>query len=263
MRKLSVSFAGPRLTLNMQQDYSHNFMVVDDDPINNRFCSFIIGKLFPSARINRFTLPEEALNAIRTNYTADTKEDTILLLDLNMPVLSGWDVLDEIRQLPEAIQKQFNIYVLTSSIDERDRQKAYSNGLVFGFFEKPLSEKQLESVFLVKKYRNSFLKPVAKSAPEITYPLPDDDRRILDRILPYFQLNETAGISKFIRQAWEKEYIALRNMPVNLHADRISSFLMLNGFANNLSGDPVINNKGMLLKNAGSLKNYEVFESRK
>ena len=90
-----------------------------------------------------------------------------------------------------------------------------------------------------------------------TYTLPDDDRKILDKILPYFELKENLHINKCIRMAFEKDPRTLNNMPVSLHAERISSFLMLQGFANNFSGDPVISHKGMQLKEAGSLKNFE------
>lgn len=241
----------------MHPENTHNFMIIDDDSINNRLCTYFIKNLFPNAAITAFTDPVKALSFINKDYADTHNRETILLLDLNMPDLTGWDVLNEFRQFPPAIQKQFNIYVLTSSIDELDKQRAHDNDLVFGFFVKPLSDKQLESVFLVRKYKNSFLRPVAATAKKHTYSLPDDDRRILDKILPYFNLKENARIKNCIRQAFEKDPRTLNNMPVSLHAERISSFLMLQGFANNFSGDPVISQKGIQLKEAGSLKNFE------
>lgn len=241
----------------MHQNNTHKFLIVDDDSVNNMICTYFIRNLFSNAEINAFTDPAKALSHISSDYTATEKKETILLLDLNMPELSGWDVLDEFEKFSPEIQSQFNIYVLTSSIDELDKQRAHEHKLVYGFFVKPLSDKQLESVFLVKKYKNSFLRPVAATAKKQTYTLPDDDRKILDKILPYFELRENLHIKKCIRMAFEKDPRTLNNMPVSLHAERISSFLMLQGFANNFSGDPVISHKGMQLKEAGSLKNFE------
>lgn len=245
----------------MLRENTPDFMIVDDDSFNNMLCTHHIKKLFPNASIASFTVPELALDSISKDYSTIDKKETILLLDLNMPDLSGWDVLAEFEKFPEEVQKQFNIYILTSSIDETDKQKAHDNKLVFGFFVKPLSDKQLESVFLVRKYKDSFLRPVQKSTKKVTYVLPDDDRRLLDKILPYFQLKANANIKKCIRMAFENDLRTLNNMPISLHAERISSFLMIYGFADNLSGDAMISYKGIRLKEAGSLKNFEKAEA--
>ncbi len=245
----------------MLRENTPDFMIIDDDNINNMLCARIITKLFPNAPVVSFTVPGAALDSIAKNYTATHKKETILLLDLNMPDLTGWDVLKEFEKFPEEVKKQFNIYILTSSIDDMDKQKAHDNNLVFGFFIKPLSDKQLESVFLVRKYKDSFIRPLQKNTKKVTYVLPDDDRRLLDKLLPYFQLKENANIKKCIRMAYENDPRTLNNMPISLHAERISSFLMVYGFANNLSGDAMISYKGIRLKEAGSLKNFEKAEA--
>ncbi|MEO8087976.1 MAG: hypothetical protein ABI763_14220 [Bacteroidota bacterium] len=60
----------------------------------------------------------------------------ILFLDINMP---GWDFLDNFDNLTEKIKNKIIIYMLSSSIDPSDKQKALENKNVVRYLEKPLS----------------------------------------------------------------------------------------------------------------------------
>ncbi len=122
------------------------FMVIDDDPANNYICSKFIKIVSPGAEITTFTIPEKGLEAILATSAAPQETGTLLLLDINMPVLSGWDVLDRFSSFPEAIKKQYTIYILSSSISPDDKNKADANPLVSGFVEKPLSVARLKGL---------------------------------------------------------------------------------------------------------------------
>ena len=77
----------------------------------------------------------------------------LVLLDINMPVMDGWQFLEEI-QLDKALPTIFVIMV-TSSIDSIDKAKALKFPQVIGFFEKPLSEencKQIQKIEAIKQY---------------------------------------------------------------------------------------------------------------
>ncbi len=116
------------------------FMVVDDDPTNNLICEYILKREFKDVPVTLFTVPEKGLEFISSEYT-EIKEpvETILFLDINMPTISGWEFLEEFEKLPKTIQTQFTIFILSSSVDERDMIKAEINPLVSGFLCKPLS----------------------------------------------------------------------------------------------------------------------------
>lgn len=131
----------------MAQNELPDFMVIDDDPVNNKICSIIIQKLYPGKQVTSFTDPEAALAFIPEKYGAADANKVILLLDINMPILNGWDVLDRLEVMPTAITDLFRIFILSSSVDLYDKQKAQSNKLVSGYIEKPLSMAAVKSFF--------------------------------------------------------------------------------------------------------------------
>jgi len=130
------------------------FIVVDDNRTNNLICEFAIRKYKKEVNIDVFTEPELALQNIRKAYTPREMDVlTVLFLDINMPSMTGWEFLDEFRNFGEKIHKQVVIYILTSSVDERDKEKAQSDPLVAGFFSKPLTASNVQQA--VDKIQNS------------------------------------------------------------------------------------------------------------
>lgn len=121
-------------------------MLVDDDPINNMFNKMLINKIFPSATLISFEEPLKALNHLKESFDRSAIEKTILLLDINMPVMSGWEFLDEFENMDQSIKEKLLIYILSSSINPTDIDKAKSNNNVIDFIEKPLSADFLRSL---------------------------------------------------------------------------------------------------------------------
>lgn len=126
-----------------------HFIIVDDDAINNLLCQLIIEQQHPNAIIETFTDPGLALQHIRNNMHDVTISKAIILLDINMPVISGWDFLKQYATFDETIKAHIQIYMLSSSVDPRDKQAAAENAYVQGYLEKPLYVEQLESVLSV------------------------------------------------------------------------------------------------------------------
>lgn len=128
------------------------FIVVDDDRSNNLICQCSLRRFCGSTEIKTFLEPEVALQYIRDFYThAESDTSTVLFLDINMPILTGWEFLDIFNEFSTAVHKQFAIYMLTSSIDARDREKAQLNPLVKGFLSKPLSTQVVREILGDKK----------------------------------------------------------------------------------------------------------------
>jgi CheY-like chemotaxis protein len=93
-----------------------------------------------------FEKPQEALSYIKANYPMPGGEKTILLLDINMPVLSGWDFIQEILAFSPPIIDHFSIYIQSSSVDFRDLEKANENPHIVDFISKPLKKEFLASL---------------------------------------------------------------------------------------------------------------------
>ena len=123
-----------------------NFIVIDDDPINNTLCRLIIKKVAPQADIQTFNIPEEGFAYISEHYLTNDNP-TVLFLDINMPTWSGWDFLEHYEKLDNQIKKQIQIHMLSSSVDPNDKKRAADNKNVEGFIEKPLTKEALLKIF--------------------------------------------------------------------------------------------------------------------
>ncbi len=120
-------------------DNLKNVIIIDDDPSNNILCKTVIKKVFPMAEIISFLNATEGLAYIAENYTGENTGQATIFLDINMPLLSGWEFLEEFAKFPDFIKTQFTIYMLSSSIDDSDKEKAANNEFVSGYISKPLS----------------------------------------------------------------------------------------------------------------------------
>ncbi|MDF2158543.1 response regulator [Algoriphagus sp. CAU 1675] len=108
--------------------------LVDDDPINNLINKRLLSKLDISELILEFL---EGALALEKIAEVPKEQKIMIFLDINMPVLNGWEFLDTYLKLfPDRSDK---IVILSSSIDFQDRQRAREYELVSGFLEKPLT----------------------------------------------------------------------------------------------------------------------------
>lgn len=123
-----------------------NFIIIDDDPINNKLCRHIIKNAINDAGIIDFTYPTKAVEHVQTITDYNNSQNTVILLDLNMPIISGWDFLELFSQMSEEIRDKYKIFILSSSIDERDVERANEEKYVSGFISKPLTKDKVISI---------------------------------------------------------------------------------------------------------------------
>ena len=125
---------------------SRRFIIVDDDPINNMLCKHIIKKNIKDSEVKSFEFPDQALSFISSEYIVNNQpQPTILLLDINMPEINGWEFLEKFAAMSEYIHSQFTIYIVSSSVDSIDQKKAGENKFVKKFLSKPLNKEALEA----------------------------------------------------------------------------------------------------------------------
>lgn len=118
-------------------------VLIDDDPINNLINKRLIRKLDLSSNIIEFLEAEKALKYLRS---IDDMKQTLIFLDINMPVMNGWDFLGQYAEIKN--KRKDMIIMLSSSINYQDRQKSLENNCVEGFIEKPLTIEKLEKYSL-------------------------------------------------------------------------------------------------------------------
>jgi CheY-like chemotaxis protein len=125
-------------------------LCVDDDPITLMLCKKVIGKTTFSNKIITAQNGEEALSyfdEIKNDFEVNNKSTPLpqlIFLDLNMPVMGGWEFLDCFSSSDYSNFNTIKVVVLSSTIDPEDLQKASTYPMVIDFLSKPITLSMLD-----------------------------------------------------------------------------------------------------------------------
>ena len=125
---------------------NNNIIIIDDYSINLKVAQMIIKQYGFFENITLFSEAKLALEYLINHQKSKTSVPNIILLDLNMPVMDGWQFLNEFENLPSSLTKEIKIYILSSSTDIRDIQRSRQYISVKGFFSKPLIPEMLHDI---------------------------------------------------------------------------------------------------------------------
>lgn len=118
-------------------------LIIDDDQINNLLFSKIVKISGVSQNINTESSAIEALRSIKDNFETDRKLPDIIFLDINMPVMNGWEFLNQYQELPKCIRDNIKLYMLSSSVFHEDIDKSKEYEDVVDYISKPLTKEIL------------------------------------------------------------------------------------------------------------------------
>lgn len=123
--------------------------IIDDDLIYQFLAKEEIEYTNMVNKIMFFNNGEKALQFIENTLNNDEMDilPDIIFLDINMPVMDGWEFLEAYAQIKPKIEKKIVIYMVSSSIDIRDLDRAKSISEVSDYIIKPISGSQLKSIF--------------------------------------------------------------------------------------------------------------------
>jgi CheY-like chemotaxis protein len=112
-------------------------MLVDDDKIDLFIHSELIKQIPYVSSIVQYGSGGDALKFLEQNE--DSGWPDVILLDIHMPVMNGFDFLLEYVKLPEALRKKSRVIMLSSTLSSEDHEQVRVNSETTGFLEKPLN----------------------------------------------------------------------------------------------------------------------------
>ncbi|MDD7884977.1 two-component system response regulator [Flavivirga sp. 57AJ16] len=119
--------------------------IIDDDPI------FVFGakRIMEIANFSKsvmiFNNGKEALDNLKSIITHDEDVPDIILLDINMPIMDGWQFLDEFIKIKT--KKAIKVFVVSSSIDPADLKKAKKYEIIEDYILKPISVEKIKNIY--------------------------------------------------------------------------------------------------------------------
>jgi len=124
-----------------------NVLLVEDDPITILVCDRIIKMNSFAANVKSCENGKVALDYLKeATSEVDGETPEIIFLDINMPVMNGWDFLEEFEKIKNTLSTVPRIFILSSTVDPEDYNKAKSYSLVEDFISKPLSKESLDNI---------------------------------------------------------------------------------------------------------------------
>lgn len=122
-----------------------DYILIDDDRISLFLTKNMLGLEVLSERVMEFDDPEKALGFLQRQIAAG-ELPRVIFLDLNMPKLTGWDLLEALEPYYMQLQANCLIYLLTSSLDPLDITRAGEHPQVQELIHKPLTRDKIMKI---------------------------------------------------------------------------------------------------------------------
>ncbi|RZS93950.1 response regulator [Aquimarina brevivitae] len=119
--------------------------IIDDDPIFRLMSKKMISNL-AVPKLSIIECEDGQIGIEQLSKLRASKDNVVILLDINMPILDGWNFLEELEKQHRFDLQQVTVCMVTSSTDDSDVHKAKKYKLVKKFVHKPLHIDDLKSL---------------------------------------------------------------------------------------------------------------------
>ncbi len=131
----------------MRKNKFNIIAILDDDGVN----SFIIHTLikrapFYAGSVELYSEGWTLLNVLRTHSTQPEFLPELIFLDIHMPVMDGFQFLDQLKQLPVSVTQKVTIILMSSFSHDKRIETLLKEKIVMAFFQKPIGEEELKKI---------------------------------------------------------------------------------------------------------------------
>jgi CheY-like chemotaxis protein len=121
-----------------------NILLVDDDNIFNFLNSTMLQNAGLASEIHTALNGKQAIDLLNNYFMGTSSFPDVILLDLNMPVMDGFEFLEAFKRINSPKKNEVTIIIVTSSQDPKDMLRAKDMGITH-YLTKPISEESLRS----------------------------------------------------------------------------------------------------------------------
>ena len=132
-------------------------LIIHDDEISNYISQKLIEQCNVAESIISYDNASEALQYLEDCFNSNTEIPDLILLDINMPLMNGWDFLECLEEKAAMQKNKTSVYMLSSSIYSKDFDTASRYSLVNGYVVKPLSKQKILEISKGEVYEKSIV----------------------------------------------------------------------------------------------------------
>ena len=123
-----------------------SILLIDDDEPTNFFHKIMVNEADCTETLTVVTNGNKALDYLNDAYAGKHPVPELIFLDINMPLMDGWEFLAAYEKLPMERRTKIIVIMLTTSINPDDRDKAKQFPEILDFKNKPLSVEMLQEI---------------------------------------------------------------------------------------------------------------------
>ncbi len=123
-----------------------NACIIDDDEIFRFILKKHIKNQNLAENILCFENGREALEYMKANRLENDNLPDVIFLDINMPIMDGWDFVVEYNELKKQIVKDATVFMISSSVDDRDINRAIDSDVISEYVAKPVDKQRISDL---------------------------------------------------------------------------------------------------------------------